>query len=123
MSKFSNLELLAPAGSMESLKAAARYGADAVYIGGPLLQLRAGQTAFTMEDIRNAASHMHSLNKKLYVAANAFTYPNEIASLVDYAKGLKDAGVDAMIVSDMGSIRAIKRECPMMEVHVSTQAN
>ncbi|MBQ1258257.1 MAG: U32 family peptidase, partial [Clostridia bacterium] len=80
MSKFSNLELLAPAGSMESLKAAARYGADAVYIGGPLLQLRAGQTAFTMEDIRNAASHMHSLNKKLYVAANAFTYPNEIAS-------------------------------------------
>ena len=123
MSGFKNLELLAPGGSMESLIAAARYGADAVYIGGPLLQLRAGQTAFSMEDIKNAASHMHGLNKKLYVAANAFTYPNEIASIVDYAKQLKDAGVDAMIVSDMGSIRAIKRECPDMEVHVSTQAN
>ncbi len=123
MSGFKNLELLAPAGSMESLIAAARYGADAVYIGGPLLQLRAGQTAFTMEDIKNAADHMHGLQKKLYVAANAFTYPNEISSIVDYAKALKDADVDAMIVSDMGSIRAIKRECPNMEVHVSTQAN
>ena len=123
MSGFKNLELLAPGGSMESLIAAARYGADAVYIGGPLLQLRAGQTAFTMEDIQKAAEHMHFLNKKLYVAANAFTYPNEISSIVDYAKSLKDANVDAMIVSDMGSIRAIKRECPSMEVHVSTQAN
>ena len=123
MSGFQNLELLAPGGSMESLIAAARYGADAVYIGGPLLQLRAGQTAFTMEDIQKAAEHMHFLNKKLYVAANAFTYPNEISSIVDYAKSLKDANVDAMIVSDMGSIRAIKRECPDMEVHVSTQAN
>ena len=123
MMRGENMELLAPAGSMEALLAAARYGADAVYLGGPLLQLRAGQTAFTMEDIEKAAAHMHSLKKKLYVAANAFTYPEEIASIVDYAKRLKDAGVDAMIVSDMGSIRAIARECPAMEIHVSTQAN
>jgi len=123
MMRGENMELLAPAGSMEALLAAARYGADAVYLGGPLLQLRAGQTAFTYEDIGFAANHMHSLNKKLYVAANAFTYPGEIGNIVDYAKRLKDLGVDAMIVSDMGSIRAIHRECPDMEIHVSTQAN
>ena len=116
-------ELLAPAGSMESLIAAARYGADAAYLGGPLLQLRAGQTAFTLERIAQAAEFMHNKGKKVYVAANAFTFPEEISSMADYAKELKDRKVDAMIVSDIGAIRAIKRACPDMEIHVSTQAN
>lgn len=116
-------ELLAPAGSMESLIAAARYGADAAYLGGPLLQLRAGQTAFSIEKIAQAARFMHERNKKVYVAANAFTFPEEIPSMADYARMLTDACVDAMIVSDIGAIRAIKRACPDMEIHVSTQAN
>jgi len=116
-------ELLAPAGSMESLIAAARYGADAVYLGGPMLQLRAGQTAFTLESMHDAAEHLHERGKRLYVAANAFTFPEEIGSMAQYAKELKGIGADAMIVSDIGAIRAIKRACPDMEVHVSTQAN
>ena len=116
-------ELLAPAGSMESVCAALRYGADAVYVGGPSMQLRAGQTAFTLETISEAARLMHAKGKKLYVAANAFTYSNEISFMADYARALKDAEVNAMIVSDLGAIRAIKRACPEMEVHVSTQAN
>ena len=116
-------ELLAPAGSMESVYAALRYGADAVYVGGPSMQLRAGQTAFTLETIAEAARLMHAKGKKLYVAANAFTYSNEISFMADYARALKDAEVNAMIVSDLGAIRAIKRACPEMEVHVSTQAN
>ena len=116
-------ELLAPAGSMESLRAALRYGADAVYIGGPSMQLRAGQTAFSLDGIREAASFVHEKGKRLYVAANAFTYTNEIPFMEDYAKRLFEAGADAMIVSDLGAIRAVKRACPEMEVHVSTQAN
>lgn len=117
------VELLAPAGGMESVDAAIRFGADAVYLGGPSMQLRAGQTAFTVEDIRAAAQKLHSAGKRLFVAANAFTYSNEIPFMEDYARRLLDAGADAMIVSDLGAIRAIKRACPGMEVHVSTQAN
>lgn len=116
-------ELLAPAGSMESLLAAVRYGADAVYLGGPSMQLRAGQTAFTLDTIQEGARYLHEKGKKLYVAANAFTYSNEISFMEDYARRLKDAGADAMIISDIGAIRAVKRACPEMEVHVSTQAN
>ena len=116
-------ELLAPAGSMESLLAALRYGADAVYIGGPSMQLRAGQTAFSKDGIREAAVCVHRAGKRLYIAANAFTYSDEISFMEDYAKRLYEAGADAMIISDLGAIRAVKRACPQMEVHVSTQAN
>ena len=116
-------ELLAPAGSMESLDAAIRFGADAVYLGGPSMQLRAGQTAFSLADIQTAAQKLHAAGKRLFVAANAFTYSNEIPFMQDYARRLLDAGADAMIVSDIGAIRAVKRACPSMEVHVSTQAN
>ena len=119
----SNTELLAPAGSMDALKSAVRFGADAVYLGGPFLQLRAGSAGFTMEDIASAVNYCHERNVKLYVAANSFVYPEEIKKIAYYAVSLKAVSVDAMIVSDLGAIRAIKRACPSMEVHVSTQAN
>ena len=119
----SNTELLAPAGSMDALKSAVRFGADAVYLGGPFLQLRAGSAGFTMEDIASAVNYCHERNVKLYVAANSFVYPEEIKKIADYAVSLKAVSADAMIVSDLGAIRAIKRACPSMEVHVSTQAN
>ena len=121
--KHDNIELLAPAGSMDSLKAALRFGANAVYAGGPFLQLRAGQTAFDMSAIAQAASLCHASEARLYIAANAFTFPEEIEKMAAYACSLYDAGVDAMIISDLGAIRAVKRACPGMEVHVSTQAN
>lgn len=117
------IELLAPAGGMDALRAAVRFGANAVYLGGPMLQLRAGNTGFTMEGVREACEYAHARGVRVYVAANAFTFPEEIPDMAEYARHLKDAGADAMIVSDLGAIRAIKRACADMEVHVSTQAN
>lgn len=116
-------ELLAPAGDINCLKAAARFGADAVYIGGPLLQLRAEKSAFTEEEIDTAAKHLHSLNKKLYVTVNSFTKNSEIEPLKSYARNLFALGVDAVIVADLGALRAIKQAEPRLEVHISTQAN
>lgn len=121
--KRSNAELLAPAGSWESLVSALRFGADAVYLGGPLLQLRAGSAGFDMGKIVRAAEYAHARKKKIYVASNAFVFPEETEKIAEYARALSDAGADAMIVSDLGGIRAVKRACPNMEVHVSTQAN
>ncbi len=121
--KHTNIELLAPAGSFESLEAALRFGADAAYLGGPFLQLRAGSAGFSIEDVARACEYCHKCGKKLYVAANSFVFPEEIKKIADYAKELKAIGADAMIVSDLGAIRAVKRVCPGMEVHVSTQAN
>ena len=116
-------ELLAPAGSWESLVSALRFGADAVYLGGPFLQLRAGSAGFDMDKVARAVRYAHVLGKKVYVASNAFVFPEETDKLASYAAALRDAGADAMIVSDLGGIRTVKRACPGMEVHVSTQAN
>ncbi len=116
-------ELLAPAGDINCLKAAARFGADAVYIGGPLLQLRAEKSAFSEEDIDFSAKYLHDLGKKLYVTVNSFTKNSEIDRLKDYAKTLYAIGVDAVIVADLGALRAIKQAEPRLEVHISTQAN
>ena len=117
------LELLSPAGDMERLYMAVHYGADAVYIGGPLLQLRAEKAAFTEENIDAAAKLLHSKNKKLYVTVNSFTKNSEIEPLKDYARNLYGLGVDAVIVADLGAVRAIKQAAPNLEVHISTQAN
>lgn len=116
-------ELLAPAGDMNCLKAAARFGADAVYIGGPLLQLRAEKSAFSEDDIDFAAKYLHGMGKKLYVTVNSFTKNYEIEPLKEYAKTLYAIGVDAVIVADLGALRAIKQAEPRLEVHISTQAN
>ena len=121
--KQKNIERLAPAGSFDSLESAVRFGADAVYLGGPFLQLRAGSAGFQMKDIDRAAKYVHEHGVRLYVAANSFVYPEEIEKIADYARDLNTLGIDAMIVSDLGAIRAIKRACPEMEIHVSTQAN
>lgn len=116
-------ELLAPAGSMESLRAAIRFGADAVYLGGPLLQLRADSAAFSMQQLAEAAEFTHNAGKKLYVTVNSFAKNSEIPQLESYARALRDMSVDAVIVSDLGAICAIRQAVPELEVHVSTQAN
>lgn len=116
-------ELLAPAGDTACLKAAARFGADAVYIGGPLLQLRAEKSAFTEEEIETSAKYLHALGKKLYVTVNSFTKNRELEPLKSYARTLYSLGVDAVIVADLGALRTIKQAEPRLEVHVSTQAN
>lgn len=116
-------ELLAPAGDLERLRTALRFGADAVYAGGPMLQLRAGSVGFTMDNLTTAAREAHALGKKLYVTVNAFANNREIEMLPDYAQTLAAAGTDAVIVSDLGAIATIRRAAPALAVHVSTQAN
>ena len=117
------LELLAPAGDLECLRTALRFGADAVYVGGPQMQLRAGSVGFSMDDLAEAVREAHALNRRLYVTVNAFASNSEIDALGDYAQALKALGADAVIVSDLGAIAAICRAAPDLDVHVSTQAN
>lgn len=116
-------ELLAPAGSMAALRAALRFGADAVYLGGPFLQLRAESAGFTFEDIETAARLVHASGKRLYVTVNALAFNDEIALLPDYGNKLLDCGVDAAIVSDLGVLSTLHKACPKLELHVSTQAS
>ena len=117
------LELLAPAGDMECLKTAFKFGADAVYIGGPFMQLRSKVTGFTLEDIEEAAKYAHSLDKKLYVTVNSFAKDGEFEKIVPYAKRLNEMNVDAVIVSDLGVISCLREAVPELDIHVSTQAN
>ncbi|MBP1569591.1 MAG: U32 family peptidase [Oscillospiraceae bacterium] len=116
-------ELLAPAGDMECLETAVHFGADAVYIGGPLLQLRADNVGFDREGIAEAVKYAHEHGVKLYVTVNCFAKNEEIDAAEDYAKFLYSAGVDAVIVSDIGLIAKIHESAPELEIHVSTQAN
>ncbi len=116
-------ELLAPAGDMETLKTALRFGADAVYIGGPFMQLRAEVSGFSEDEIKEAVKYTHSFGKKLYVTVNSFAKNDEIEPLGLYAKRLYEAGVDAVIVSDIGALCAIRNAAENLEIHISTQAN
>ena len=116
-------ELLSPAGSLETLKTALHFGADAVYVGGPFLQLRAAGAAFSEAELREGVRLAHAGGKKLYVTVNCFAKNDEVKKAGDYAKTLYDMGVDAVIVSDLGLIAEIRRVCPDLPVHVSTQAN
>ena len=120
---FKNCELLCPAGSFESMKTALHFGADAVYAGGPLMQLRADNAGFSEDGIIKASELVHSKGKKLYITVNCFATNNEIDRLPDYAKFLYDAKVDGVIVSDLGSVVTIKNAAPDLPVHISTQVN
>lgn len=116
-------ELLAPAGDMECLRTAIHFGADAVYIGGPFLQLRSDHVGFTKETILEAVTYAHKHHVKLYVTVNCFARNSEIDAAEEYAKYLEKIHVDAVIVSDIGLISAIHRAAPDLDIHVSTQAN
>lgn len=118
-----NAELLAPAGSFEGLKTALLFGADAVYCGGPMLQLRAGNTSFSFDRLQKGVEYTHSLGKKLYVTVNCFAQNDEIPLVGEYGRMLLDIGADAVIVSDLGVLAELREKCPALEVHISTQAN
>jgi len=117
------LELLSPAGDMECLRAALRFGADAVYVGGPKLQLRAANAGFSMDDLALAVKETHALGRRLYVTVNAFPANDELDALGDYAQGLFALGVDAAIVADLGAVAVMRRAAPGLPIHISTQAN
>ena len=116
-------ELLAPAGDMECLETAIKFGADAVYCGGDFMQLRASKVGFTRENLAKAVEYTHSHGKKLYVTVNCFAKNSELEPLKNYAKFLRDTGVDAAIISDIGALSVIKNSAPELDAHISTQAN
>lgn len=117
------VELLAPAGGVESLRAAADFGADAVYAAGKAYGLRAFADNFTMEQLAEGAGYLHSLGKKLYIALNAVFHPRDFGGLDGYIAQLAEAGADALIVTDSGVLAEAKRIAPHIPIHISTQAN
>ena len=117
------IELLSPAGDIERLKIALRYGADAVYIGGKNFSLRANAINFTNEEIKEAVNYAHSLNKRVYVTVNIVLHDDDISGLEDYLLYLDEIGVDAIIVSDIYIMDLWKKLNLKMELHVSTQAS
>lgn len=116
-------ELLAPAGDFECVKAAFSYGADAVYLGGWLLQLRAKKAAFDEKTLAETLEYAHKRGKRVYVTLNSFAKNNEIEEAGRYAARLHEMGADAFIISDLGVLTEVKRVCPELEAHISTQAN
>lgn len=121
--KMAKIELLAPAGSMESLRAAAEFGADAVYAAGKAYGLRAFADNFTPDQIAQAAAFLHSRGKRLYITMNAVFHPFDFDGLEKYIACLAEAGVDAFIITDPGVLATAKRTAPQIPIHISTQAN
>ena len=116
-------EILAPAGNLEKLKIAIDFGADAVYIGGDKLNLRAFSNNFSNEEMIEGIKYCHDRGKRIYVTLNVFARNHDLPSAGEYIKGLYDIGVDAVIVADPSLIAICKEVAPQLEIHLSTQAN
>lgn len=116
-------ELLAPAGSLEKLKTAFLYGADAVYIGGEEYSLRVAAENFSFSDMKEGVEFAHSLGKKVYLTANIIPHNKDIGDYAEFLKKAVETKVDAVILSDLGMFAVTKRVAPDLEIHISTQAN
>ncbi len=116
-------ELLIPASSLEVLKVAVTYGADAVYIGGDMYGLRAKAKNFSMEDMKEGIAFAHTHEKKVYVTANITAHNQDLEGVAAYFEELKKIKPDAIIISDPGVFDIAKEICPEIDVHISTQAN
>lgn len=117
------IELLSPAGDLERLKVTLLYGADAVYLGGKLYNLRANATNFSLEDLKEGCQFAHKLGKKVFLTLNIVFHNEDILGVNNYIRDVVEAGIDAFIVSDLAIIRYIKQHYPQVEVHLSTQAS
>ncbi|MCD8391249.1 MAG: U32 family peptidase [Firmicutes bacterium] len=115
------IELLAPAGNADALKAAVQSGADAVYIGGPRFNARQSAKNFGIEEIKTFADYCHLYGADLHVAVNTLIKERELGELLEYAYELNSVNVDALIVQDLGAARLIKEACPELPLHASTQ--
>lgn len=123
MSSKGKPELLVPAGSLEVLKTAVRYGADAVYIGGEAFSLRAKAKNFSKEDMAEGIEFAHEHGVKVYVTANIYAHNDDIDEVRAYFEELRELKPDAILIADPG-VFAIEREvCPDIPAHISTQAN
>ena len=116
-------ELLIPAGSLDVLKTAVIYGADAVYIGGEAFGLRAKAKNFTTEDMKEGIAFAHERGVKVYVTANILAHNEDLAGVEQYFEELREIRPDALIISDPGVFAIARRILPDMEIHISTQAN
>ena len=117
------IELLAPAGDLERLKWAFRYGADAVYLGGEKFSLRSQAKNFSLDDIKEGVEFAHNLGKKVYVTVNIVFHEEDIEDLVTYLKKLAEYKVDAIIASDMFILDLLKENNINLEFHLSTQSS
>ncbi|CAN2040333.1 putative protease [Candidatus Magnetomoraceae bacterium gMMP-15] len=116
-------ELLGPAGTLEKLKWAVRYGADAVYFGTKEFSLRNFAGNFSIDDAQEGMSYLHKRGKKGYVALNIYPFSSEYTKLIQTAHLLEEIGVDAFIISDPGVLFALKKAGIKTRIHISTQAN
>ena len=116
-----DVELLAPVGSFESLKAAVQNGANAVYLGGKDFGARASANNFDRDELKEAVKYAHIRGVQVFVTTNTLRKENEIENFLEYVKFLYDIDVDAIILQDIGMARLIKRELPDFELHASTQ--
>lgn len=115
------LELLSPAGDEERFLAAVKYGADAVYLGRKQFGMRSSPLNFDFEQLCNAVKYAHERNVKVYLTCNTLPRNNEIPHFEQFVREAEEAGVDALIVADIGLLMLIKRYAPDMEIHISTQ--
>ena len=116
-------EILSPAGNFEKMRAAIRYGADAVYLAGQIFGMRAAADNFSIEEMGEAVKYAHERGVKVYLTLNTMPREYEYPLLREYLNNLADVGLDAMIIADVGVISLVKEILPEMEIHISTQAN
>ena len=123
MARREKAELLIPASSLEVLKIAVIFGADAVYIGGEAFGLRANAKNFSKEDMIEGIAFAHERGVKVYVTANILAHNGDLEGARAYFTELKEVKPDALIISDPGMFMIAKEVCPEIEIHISTQAN
>ena len=116
-------ELLAPAGTLEKLKMALAFGADAVYLGGKAYGLRALGGNFTQDELREAVAYAHARAAKVYATVNIFPHNADLNGLPDYLRFLQEIQVDGLLVADLGVFMMAKEVAPQLPLHISTQAN
>ena len=116
-------ELLIPASSLEVLKTAVIFGADAVYIGGEVFGLRAKAKNFSMEEMREGLTFAHEHGARVHVTVNILAHNRDLPGVEEYLKELKELKPDALIIADPAIFELAKEICPEIERHISTQAN
>ncbi len=117
------MELLAPAGNLEKLKTAIRFGADAVYCGAGSFSLRAPDTSFSLQDLAEGVRFAHDHGCRVYMAMNIFAFDEDFSEMMAYFKQAEKLGIDAVIVSDPGVILSIRELGSKVKIHLSTQSN
>lgn len=116
-------ELLAPGGSLEKLKTAIDFGADAVYIGGEAFSLRVAAENFSIEDMIEGIKYAHERGKKVYLTANILPHNDDIEEFEKFIKEIRPLGFDAVLIADLGLFAMMRELAPEIPIHISTQAN